>query len=272
MEFTNRYQGTRRYIKSHWPTFLFGYCGGIILTIAIIGISTIRGWYSFTILALTAFLLLTFFLSLSLWAANRIYDGHRISEVLVQLRDVKPTDTIVHIGLGRKKLAVELSRHLTTGKILVIDIYNPQIMPSRELARARRQAPRPNPDPRLSWRDGSLNLLPMPDSSISIATMNEALGEIWQEGDQVQLFKELFRILKPGGSALIAERLRTPTNLVVLGPSAFRFHSANHWARIITDSGLAISDQKSLSDLICCLRVDKPFVGDHAGNGLMESN
>jgi SAM-dependent methyltransferase len=258
MEFTNRFQGTSRYIKSHWPTYLFGYCGGIVLTVAIVGLSAIRGWYSFVILGLTAFLLLAFFLSISLWAANRIYDGHKISNALIQLSDAKPVDTINHVGLGRKIVAIELSRHFTTGKIIVVDIYNPQIMPSRELARARRQVIRPNPDPRLSWRDGSINLLPLPDSSVSAVTMSETFGEIWQQGDQQQLLKEIFRVLKPGGSVLFAERLRTPINLIVLGPTAFRFHSINHWVRILTDSGLNLGDQKSIGDLICCFQAQKP--------------
>jgi len=258
MEFTNRFQGTSRYIKSQWPTYLFGYCGGIILSIAIIGISSVQRWYSFVFLGLTALLLLAFFLSISLWAANRIYDGHRISEALVHMSDANPTDTIIHIGLGRKFLAVELSRHLTTGKVLVVDIYNPQIMPSRELARARRQAIRPNPDPRLSWRDGSINLLPLPDNSVSAVTVSETFGEIWQQGDQRQLLKEIFRVLKPGGSVLLAERLRTPTNLIVLGPTAFRFHSANHWTRILADSSLDMGDHKSIGDLIYCFQALKP--------------
>ncbi len=270
MEFTNRFQGTSRYIKSHWPTYFFGYGGGIVLSIAIIAMSTYRGWYSFVILGLTAFLLLAFFLSISLLAANRIYDGYRISEALVLLSDVKPSDTIIHIGLGRKNLAIELSRHLTTGKIIVVDIYNPQIMPSRELARARRQAIRPNPDPRLSWRDGSINILPFPDSSVSAITMSETVGEIWQQGDQGQLFKEICRILKPGGSALFAERLRTPTNLIALGPSAFRLHSVNHLARVLAESGLEVSDQTSIVELICCLRADKLITNNGKGINLLD--
>jgi ubiquinone/menaquinone biosynthesis C-methylase UbiE len=260
MEFTNRFQGTSRHIKSHWPTYLFGYCGGIVLSVFIVGLSAIQGWYSFIILGLTAFLLLAFFLSISLWAANRIYDGHKISDALIHLSNAKPVDTINHVGLGRKTVAVELSSHFTTGKIIVVDIYNPQIMPSRELARARHQAIRPNSDPRLSWRDGSINLLPLPDSSVSAVTMSETLGEIWQQGDQRQLLEEIFRVLKPGGSVLFAERLRTPTNLIVLGPSAFRFHSVNDWARILADSGLDMGDQKSIGDLICCFQAQKPII------------
>jgi SAM-dependent methyltransferase len=258
MEFTNRFEGTLRYVQSRWPTYFFGYCGGVILAVSIVLVSAFQGWFSFVILGFVALLILAYFLIASLWAAHQLYDGQRIGDTLFRLGGLKSQDTLVHITLGRRGVALDLSRQLTTGQVIVIDVYNPQMAPNRELARARRQAIRPDPDPRLSWRDGYISLLPLPDSSVAAVTLSEVASELWQGGDQLQLLSEVHRILIPGGCILLAERVRSTANIAVMGPAGLRLRSFAYWKKLLTNAGFDFQDWANLNDLICGLRACKP--------------
>jgi ubiquinone/menaquinone biosynthesis C-methylase UbiE len=195
---------------------------------------------------------------MSLWSAHQIYDVQNISQRLIKLGEFRPEDTLIHIDLGRRQLAIDLSRHLTTGRVIVLDVYNPQMTPGGELARARRQARRPEPDPRLSWRDGKISLLPLADSSVPAVTMSEVASEFWQLGDRQQLLIEIFRILRPGGRILLVEQVRTTTNLLVKGPAGLRLAHKAYWEKLLSDAGFKVMNTVNLDDLICCFRADKP--------------
>jgi ubiquinone/menaquinone biosynthesis C-methylase UbiE len=258
MQITTRYAGAIRYFKSRWPTYIFGFCGGLILLLAAVWLGATRGWLAFVILGLVVTLLLTYFLVMSLWSAHQIYDNQNISQRLIKLGGIQPEDTLIHIDLGRRQLAIELCRHLTTGRIIAIDVYNPQMTPSRELARARSQTRRPDPDPRLSWRDGKISLLPLADGSVQVVTMSEVASEFWQMGDRQQLFNEVFRILRPRGTILLVERVRTSTNFLVIGPAALRLAREDYWEKLLSDTGFKIKKTVNPDDLVCCFRADKP--------------
>lgn len=258
MQITTRYTGALRYVQSRWPNYVFGYSGGLLLAVVVVFFSATRGWHSLILFGLASTLIMTYFLVMSLWSAHQIYDKQNISQCLVKLGELQPENTLILIDLGRRLLAIDLCRHLTTGRVIVIDVYNPQMTPGRELARARRQAKRPDPDPRLSWRDGKISLLPLADGSVPAVTLSEVASEFWQLGDRQQLFKEVFRVLRPGGCILLAERLRTPINLLVNGPAGLRLSPIAYWENLLLEAGFKIEKTVSLNDLICCLRADKP--------------
>ncbi len=102
------------------------------------------------------------------------------------------------------------------------------------------------------------SLLPLADGSVPAVTLSEVASEFWQLGDRQQLFKEVFRVLRPGGCILLAERLRTPINLLVNGPAGLRLSPIAYWENLLLEAGFKIEKNVSLNDLICCLRADKP--------------
>ncbi len=257
MEITSHYSGTLHYVRVRWPAYLIGFGGGYILVLFIIFISLVQGWYSFTLLAAVALIILIYFLSVSLWSAHQLYDGQRITDALIKLGSINTEDNLVQIDLGERFQAINLSRRLTTGHVQVIDVYNPQLTPERALARSREKAEKLPTDPRLSMRDGNINLLPLPNESVKIVVAIECIGRFWQRGDQVCLLHEIFRILKPGGSILMAERVRSTTNTMAIGSAGLRLPSVSYWHNILKDGGFEVRNQEMIKDLICCIKADK---------------
>lgn len=257
MGITTSYSGTLEYIRNRWPTFLLGYGGGITILLIILFASLDQGWFGFVNIAFAGLLVFFYFLIASLWAVHKLYDGSDIIDQVIEVGDLVPEQKVVYIDLGLKKTAVALSRQLTTGRVVVIDVYNPQLTPARWLSRATQRVEQPEEDPRIEWKGGSVDLLPLPDQSAPAVVMLMTASEFWQEGDRVHLLNEIFRVITDDGSLLIVERVRTLTNWLVMGPAALRIPNASYWRTLLAKAGFTITHEKGYHDMSCIFAAEK---------------
>jgi hypothetical protein len=259
MSDNGRFQGTTRHIYAQWPGFLLRY-GGLVLALLMIGAGLVLGWQLLIALGLVLLIAGVLLLWTALWTAHRLYDsgGLQIAEVLFDMSQAQATDPIACIDLGLRRQAIVLSRHLTTGRITVIDVYNPQLTTSAGVARARQQAEPALTDPRLIWYDGSINLLPLPDSSVMAVFLPQILSEFSQHGDRLTLLRETKRILKSNGRILVAEQSGSRLNWLRLGPGVSRLQPAEQWRDLLVEAGFEVRREEDLQGLMLCLRADKP--------------
>jgi SAM-dependent methyltransferase len=261
MNVTGRYRGALDHIAVHWPTYFLLYGGGTLWLLLLIVLSAQAGWLAFVPLGFALLLILGYFFGASLWAAHKLYDWDQQPDydVLFEMSGLRPQDNFVHPYLGQRDTATRLARHLTSGRMIVVDLYHPQLTPGRSLARRRSYSSKdPRPDPRLIWRDGRLELLPVPDSSVKAVILCRTAGEFWQHGDRLCLLQEIYRALAPGGRLLMSERVRSRTNSLVLGPAAVQLPAAAYWRELLETAGFTLVKEQSLHDLVCCFRADKP--------------
>lgn len=264
MERDGRFQGTLHHIYAHWPAYLFLYGGGFALIIVVTMTAAERAWWAMVALALAALLVLGYFFGASLWAAHELYDRREQepAQLLFRMGQLKPADEFVHVGLGRRRTAVRLSRRLMSGRLTVVDVYNPQLTPSRTLARARLTLQQLEPDPRLTWLEGNIELLPLPDHCTQVVTMNRVLSELWQHGDRMLLLEEVYRILRPGGRLLLIEPVRTQRSWLVWGPAALRLQPLPYWQRLFRKGGFNLKKEESLNGLAHCFALQRPEPGE----------
>lgn len=258
---SRRWQGTSNYIADRGSSFALAY-GGIILCLLVIGVSTLYGWMAYIPLALAAILILGYFLVAIVWAAYQVSDkpGQRPVEVLLIMSQIKAEDRLACIDLGLRETAVVIAQRLTTGTVSVIDVYNPQGNTSSALQRGRLRARAhpPAADPRLEWLDGEIRLLPLPNNSVSAVFLDRVLAEFWQAEERQTLLHEVYRILKPGGRVLVAERVRSQINWLVLGPVGWGLATADYWRELLAKTGFVHSQEKDIQGLVHCFRADKP--------------
>ena len=254
-----RFSGTRTYILANWPRFMLLYLG-LVMMLIVIGLSAMHGLLSFVSMATAVFLILIYFIAAGIWEARQRYDLDGITphHVLFDMGQLPATERFAYIDLGLQRPAIGLSRRLTTGQIIVIDIYNPQWTISSWLVRWRSQQPPPPIDPRLSWREGNLNLLPLPDESINTVMLCHVAGEFWQDGDRAALLREAYRILKPQGQLLLAESVRSQTHWLVRGLGGFGLPTIDYWRQLLQQAGYRIRSEKNLAGLSYCVRAQKP--------------
>ncbi|VAW30942.1 hypothetical protein MNBD_CHLOROFLEXI01-53 [hydrothermal vent metagenome] len=254
-----RFSGTRSFILANWPRFVMRYIG-MIAALILIGLSALRGWLPLIPLATAAFIILIYFLATGIWEAHQLYDFEGITphHILFDMGQLPATERFAYIDLGLQRPAIGLSRRLTTGKIIVIDIYNPQWTISSWLVRWRAKLPPPPADPRLSWREGNLNLLPLPDESVSTVMLCHVAGEFWQEGDRTVLLAEAYRILKPQGQLLLAEPVRNQTSWLIRGLASLDLAPPAYWRTLLQQTGFRLRSEKSVAGLSYCIRAQKP--------------
>lgn len=259
MEENGRYQGTIQYIYAHWPSFALMY-GGIIIMLLVIGLSVELGLLGFVPLATAVLIFLSYFLITSLWTTHQLYSQNGLQPhlALFQSGNLAPIDNIVYVDVGIRFRPIQLCRRLTTGELIVIDVYNPQWTTNRALARWRTRWQHPPKDPRLVWMDGQVNLLPLPDQSVSAVILCQVTSEFWQHGDRSTLLAEARRILKADGRLLIAERCRTQTNMLMAGPAALALPPVSYWRGLISETGFRLRAEKTSNGLIHTFYAQKP--------------
>jgi ubiquinone/menaquinone biosynthesis C-methylase UbiE len=254
-----RLQRTRRYIRYHWPAFFFLY-GLVVAALLLIGVGLAMEWYAFVPFLLAIMLVASTFLISSLWVAYHLNDarGETAAEALFRLSQIRPENHVVCIDLGLKEMAVTVAQRLTSGEVTVIDIYNPQSNIGGSLRRARTRSPKIQHDPRLNWIDGSINLLPLPDQSISAVFMDQVLSEFWLSEEREQLLDEVRRILIPEGRLLVAERVRAKSHYILAGVVTSSSPSEQYWRSLLEKHGFVVQREENPHGLLYITRADKP--------------
>ncbi len=259
MSIKRRFRRTLRHIRTHWPIFVALY-GALVGGMLLIGLSLAFGWFSFIPFSLAIMLLATYFLVALAYVAYRLNDapGGTAADILIGLGQPRAEDRVVCIDLGLRVMAITLAQRLTTGQVTVIDVYNPQSNTSAGLRRARARAPKPPMDPRLTWIDGAISLLPLPDRSVGAVYMNQILSEFWLPEEREQLLAEVLRILTPEGKILIAEPIRAESDHLLTGIVTYTLPPGDSWRSLLQATGFVIRREEKARGLLACVRADKP--------------
>lgn len=248
-----------RYMRDHWPVYA-GLYVLLIVAVLFIGLSLALEWYSFITFSLATVLVVSYLLVAYLYLAYLLNDapGGTAADILIDLGQTKPSDRVVCIDLGLRTTPVAVARYMTTGEVIAIDLYNPQSNTNPTLHRARARARKPAADPRLQWIDGNIELLPLPDRSVSAVYMNRILSEFWLPEERDQLLQEVYRILIPEGRLLLAEPIRAQSHLLLVGLITYGLPAPDHWRETLAKAGFILRKEQTARGLIFCARADKP--------------
>jgi ubiquinone/menaquinone biosynthesis C-methylase UbiE len=250
---------TLRYIRTHWPTY-FGLYGALIAAMLLIGLGLTAGWYALVPFSLALIIAAAYFLAAELFVAYRLNDapGGPAADLLIALSPPLPGERVVCLDLGLRATAITIAQRLTTGQVTVIDLYNPQSNTGAALRRARRRAPRPAADPRLNWIDGTIDLLPLPDRSVSAVYLDQILSEFWLPEERERLLAEARRILIPEGRLLLAERIRARDDLLLTRLVTYNLPADVQWRAMLERGGFIIRREEHPRGLLYCARAEKP--------------
>lgn len=254
-----RYRGTQRSIAAYGPQ-LFGRLGfGLLVTAGLMAVALGLGRWILVPLAVVVLFFSMYGAAGWLWATYLRYDadGEPPDQIVMRLGGIAPGDQVTVVDWGERHLAIDLSRHLSTGRLSVADIFNPQIFSHAVPARWRSVMPRAVDDPRLDWLTGTYDLLPLRDSSQDAVVLCEILSQIVQKGDQQVLLKEVYRVLRPGGRIIIIEPLGSWLNRVLLGWRARSFRSINDWIRLLQRNEFLRIKPLRVNDVVVYIRGEK---------------
>jgi ubiquinone/menaquinone biosynthesis C-methylase UbiE len=271
MGIQNRFPGTTRDLLTRREAYFLRYLA-FALALLMVGYGLWQGLPGIVVIGLAFLTLSALLLGLQFWTAHRLYDfsGLQTSGHLFEMSQARPGDKLLTIDLGSHEGARLISKHLTNGKLFVVDLYNPQQTPNPAVARARRTTSQTASDPRIIWYNGSVNLLPLPDHSVRAVFLQEVLSEFVQEGDRKALLQEVVRVLEPNGRVVLAELTDAWPNRLRGGFGSPQIKPSSYWTNLLTASGLQMTREDVLQDLMLCLRADKisPYSGRQLALGL----
>ncbi len=238
----SRYQGMLQIIGFNWPW----YAGGLASLLAICWV--IRH------LPLPLWLTATTFLgsvcalgwmAFSIIASHWVYDCSPLRHWDWIAGCLPAPKHAVGIHAGFDESGVHLARIFPNAHLTFWDVYRPDVMTEGSIARARKLGG--NPIPAIAV---DLNRLPQPDRSLDAVFLIFAAHEIRCAAAREAFFKELHRILKPGGTVLLVEHVRDWRNFLAYGPGAFHFLPLKEWTRVIDLSGLRVTRRFAITPFV----------------------
>jgi ubiquinone/menaquinone biosynthesis C-methylase UbiE len=117
----------------------------------------------------------------------------------------KGNEAVLDVGCGRGLLLIGAAKRLTEGKATGIDIWQTEDLSGNRPEATRENARREGVADRIEVRTADMRQLPFSDGSFDVAMSSAAIHNLYAPQDRAQAIREIARVLKPGGQAVIAD-------------------------------------------------------------------
>lgn len=118
-------------------------------------------------------------------------------------------EQVLDVGTGRGLLMIGAAKRLTTGKSIGIDIWREQDLSHNTLDAAMRNAEIEGVGDKVELRNADARKTPFADRSFDCVLSNLCLHNIPSREGRAAACREIARVLKPGGVALISDFTNT---------------------------------------------------------------
>lgn len=231
-----QYDGVLQVVRYNWPYYVAAVLGGAAITamVLLLRLPSLTSW-----LLIAGATAAVFWLAISLAVSHYVYDRSELYRwQWIRERVMEDPRHVVNIHAGLDETSVALQEIFPTAEVTILDIYDDEEMPEPSIARARR-------DTRgaLASVSADFRALPLEPESADLVTLIFVAHELRRREAKEALFREIARILKPGGRLLIVEHPRDTWNFLAFGPGAFHFFPRTEWLRVAETGGLRMDQQ-----------------------------
>jgi SAM-dependent methyltransferase len=188
---------------------------------------------------------------LSLLATWHAYDASGLYQPSWLAPELKHARSAANIHAGFDETTVLLKSAFPHINWHVFDFYHPAKHTEISIRRARRAHP-PSPDTMVIDTDR----VPLADGSLDRALLILSAHEIRDHDERVRFFRELKRVLAPGGRVIVTEHLRDPANIAAYTIGAWHFHTRGEWLATFHEAGFRVARGFSNNLLITTFVLD----------------
>jgi len=118
-------------------------------------------------------------------------------------------EQVLDVGTGRGLLLVGAARRLTTGKAIGIDVWSGKDLSGNSLEKTRKNLEVEGVTQKTELRSEDARKLNFPDASFDLVLSNLCIHNIPDKEGRAQACREIARVLKPGGTALVSDFILT---------------------------------------------------------------
>jgi arsenite methyltransferase len=112
-------------------------------------------------------------------------------------------ERVLDVGCGRGLILVGAARRLRTGRATGIDIWQAEDLTSNHSDAAMENARLEGVEDRVEVRTADMRRMPFPDGTFDVILSRAAIHNIYSATDRAQAIREIIRVLRPGGQAVI---------------------------------------------------------------------
>jgi SAM-dependent methyltransferase len=227
------FDGVLQIVRYNWSL----YVAAIFVSALVVGlVLVVRPPAVLAALLIVGAVAAVFWLALSLAVSHYVYDRSDLYRwQWIRERIGSNPKHVVNIHAGLDETSRALQEMYPAAEVTILDIYDPAEMPEPSIARARREA-----RDMLACVKTDFRKLPLPAASADLVTVIFVAHELRQGASKAAFFRELARVIKPGGSVLLVEHLRDAWNLLAFGPGAFHFFPRSEWLRVAELGGFRL--------------------------------
>ncbi|MGA7382156.1 MAG: class I SAM-dependent methyltransferase [Terriglobales bacterium] len=121
----------------------------------------------------------------------------------------KGDEQVLDVGAGRGLLMIGAAKKLTTGKAVGIDIWSTKDLSGNAMEKTLRNADLEGVRNKIDVQSGDASAMKFPDASFDVVVSNLCIHNIPSRAGRDQACREIIRVLKPGGKAIISDFIKT---------------------------------------------------------------
>ncbi|GAC1646628.1 MAG: class I SAM-dependent methyltransferase [Acidobacteriaceae bacterium] len=124
---------------------------------------------------------------------------------MMEMVDWRGDEKVLDVGTGRGLLLVAAARRLTNGRAVGIDIWNTADLSGNSLERSQKNLVLEGVSAKCELRSEDASKMSFADDEFDVVVSNLCLHNIYDKAARQQACREIVRVLKPGGVALISD-------------------------------------------------------------------
>ena len=125
-----------------------------------------------------------------------------------EILKLKGDEKVLDVGCGLGRMTICVAKHLNTGKVIGIDIWDKMEIPGNSPERAYTNAQIEGVRDRVEFKTGNILSIPFPDNSFDVVTSSSVINNLHGDSEKLKALEEILRVLRPGGRFLLLEPLR----------------------------------------------------------------
>lgn len=114
-------------------------------------------------------------------------------------------EQVLDLGCGRGLLMIGAAKRLTTGTATGIDIWQSEDLSGNRPEATLENARCEGVETRVDIRTADMRALPFADAAFDVVVSRAAIHNLYDAGDRARAIREVARVLRPGGHALIED-------------------------------------------------------------------
>jgi arsenite methyltransferase len=145
-------------------------------------------------------------------------------ERMLALHNWKGDEQVLDVGTGRGLLLVGAAKRLTSGRGVGIDIWSTKDLSGNAMEKTQQNLSLEGVQDKTELRSESACEMSFPAASFDVVLSNLCLHNISDDVGRILACREIARVLKPGGVALISD-----------------YKNTRHYARVFRERGLEVT-------------------------------